>query len=229
MRKQTTFEEYINNVGLEKFADEYNRVVEILYAKGISELAEEGWIIPSFVNWFQIKTLEPLNSNRDKLIKGWIHQYTENGIEILNDIVKDCPEKWKTVLNECVECYLNGRYQICIPALVTIYEGMLSHKVYGLEPKQIHYVGALETNLQQNNYVGVDFILALSVKEFTKRFFMKRDFTLDEPIEINRHWVAHGRSNLSADNLTVMKLFNAVSTVMYLNNKWAEIYSEKTL
>lgn len=221
MNKYKTIKEYMENGSIEKFINDYKISIESLYTDNIIKLASEGWTIPPFINWH--KTLDELNKDHERLIKHWISLYHKNESVLLNKIVSNCPEKWRFLLKECVDCYFDERYRICIPALISMFEGLLSYKIFDFNVVNIRYTQPLENNINGNNYTGIDVILAISLKEFTKHIFKNSFFSNDEPVDINRHWIAHGRSSVNVNKIDVIKLFNAIATTLWLSNSWAEI------
>ena len=52
----------------------------------------------------------------------------------------------------------------------------------------------------------------ISYNKFIRQLYKKSEFDLEEPKEINRHWLLHGHSDFEIDEVDCMRLFNAIAT-----------------
>ena len=63
----------------------------------------------------------------------------------------------------------------------------------------------------------------ISYDKFIRKLYQKTDFTTEEPDNINRHWLLHGRSAFEIEELDCIRLFNAVQSLCMIVNKQNEI------
>ncbi|EOX1847307.1 hypothetical protein ACPDXS_003707 [Vibrio cholerae] len=222
--------EFLKNIDIVDFSKKYNDWLISELSEPVAELARQGWTIPAFINWLGITSYEPLKSDQNLLIESWENSYNQNAESLLEGILDDCPEQWKDLMHECISCYLAGKYVICIPALLVIFEGLLSIKIYNFDVNKTRYQDPIKNGIESNHYAGIDTLKMLSIKEYVRNLFKPSAFSGAVPNDLNRHWVMHGRGHISSNKLEALQLFNAVGTLLTVKTLWAEMYSsEQTL
>lgn len=67
----------------------------------------------------------------------------------------------------------------------------------------------------------------ISYNQFIRELYHKIDFTAAEPVQINRHWLLHGRSDFEIKELECIRLFNSIwkSNMHRVFTKWRIIKS----
>lgn len=223
MAEYLSFEDYFDKNSMDDFIEKYRAIVSNELDRPLDNLAKDGWTIPPYINWLKISSLNPLKNNQSELIAGWVLNYDNNECYLRN-IISNCPEKWKTLLSQCVECYFSEKYAICIPSLSTIIEGLISHKLTDQGPEKIRYHASFQDRIAQDYYVGADLIIALSLKAFIKHFFNPSDFSCEEPNIPNRHWLAHGRAKVVDDKIQALRLFNTIASIVHMQNLFNGIH-----
>ncbi|PWF67203.1 hypothetical protein CBX98_24600 [Vibrio sp. T9] len=215
--------EFLKNIDIVDFSKKYNDWLISELSEPVAELARKGWTIPAFINWLGITSYEPLKNDQNRLIESWENSYNQNAESLFEDILNDCPEQWKDLMQECISCYHAGKYVICIPALLVIFEGLLSIKIYNFDIDKTHYRDPMMNGIRSNHYAGIDTLKMLSIKEYVSNVFKKSTFSGTAPNNLNRHWIMHGRGCISSNKLEALQLFNAVGTLLTVNTLWADI------
>ena len=146
---------------------------------------------------------------------------TQNGNAVLNDVVDGCVESNllggnKRRFIQAVEAYRMEAYDISAVALLSVLDGLLA-SCSGKNPKRTNMLDHAEKILKKlklggtvNNEEYSRLILCMTfysaIESLTKTVY----FDEDEPKELNRHWVMHGRSSRVITQLDCIKLMNCI-------------------
>lgn len=123
------------------------------------------------------------------------------------------------VTSECWQAFQNKLYTVCATSLISVIEGILSE--FSEDKRNIKMMMVCQK--QVNDFPADGSTIAkhvwISYNDFIRNLYQKREFTCDEPTEINRHWILHGRSNFEIEEIDCMRLFNAVYSLCMVINK----------
>jgi hypothetical protein len=124
---------------------------------------------------------------------------------------------WRTLLAQCFENYEAGKHQICIPALLSILEGVLAlpEKEYFIKPQE--RIDFFKNKVASSSGSTAE-LLWKTLDTFFAMLYAKSDFnTGSRPTSINRHWILHGRDEPDAWRpADALRLMHALSTVSAL-------------
>lgn len=121
-----------------------------------------------------------------------------------------------TLLKECFWAYKNERYQICVPALFAVLEGLLVELSNDGNRKSIRYINGISSHIERGD-ITIEVMPLLSISYFLELTFSPSDFNGEEIDVINRHWSQHGRYMCDLTKKAPLQLFNAVALVLFTN------------
>lgn len=186
--------------------------------KILQDGAELGWVFPleyplrSYVEVIKNPAsqeekdnlfVEYFNSDFEKTIKNPILQYSSTA-----------PTHLKTLLHECFASYESGHYQICIPALFSTLEGLLTELSNGHNRKETRYKDGIDKKIKILGSSPKSLPLK-SIAYFLELVMCTIDFNGEEVYTINRHWSQHGRYISELPPKAPLQLFNAVALVLF--------------
>ena len=191
--------------------------------KGAIRLSECGWAIPEWATPREIQELGECTDGDidDFFVVSYLGNNSNQGqLERVsrNLLASIEMEMWRSLLEEIFYCVQNGKYRVCVPALLTILEGFTAHSLYK----------RLNTSRRQTNVSvsinraafhsdkTVEGVIWRSVVVFLNRLFASFDFESASPTFINRHWILHGRSDTEWTSADALKLVNALATMHWL-------------
>lgn len=120
----------------------------------------------------------------------------------------------KELFDQCLESFTRKNYQICITALITILEGLLSE--FGDDKKDIKMIRICRFQMDQTKTDKkiINHLVWVSFYYFIKELYDKSEFDKSEPDRLNRHWILHGRSDKQVGEEDCLRLFNAIYSLI---------------
>lgn len=193
-------------------------------------LAEAGWSYPSSFSLEQIEKLAT-NDLSDNEIDEWMikiychdeHKILQNMINetVLSDEFADIMDieradfsEWAVLLQEALQCFLEQRYLITIPALITIIEGTLRKE---LEITGTRVIQPVKDKSEQSHSMIFEETNWKTLLAVIEPLYRRVEFTSSIEPELNRHWVMHGKATPKQAKLSSLKLFNIVGTLATCN------------
>lgn len=202
------------------------------------EISEKGWFIPvdfelSLRDIVQLKKL-----TAEELDIYFLQYYTENNQELMYKLLQDIQDKldreiisprFKGIMKECIDSYLDGRYLVAIVALCPIVEGILFDIFYNVKTKNADKSLMLKSMEKRIKEQGSSLEFSyLSAYNFIKIIFKFADFSASEPvIGLNRHWILHGKSSYELKQIDAIKLFSLINTILIFQAE--ELFYNKEL
>lgn len=175
-----------------------------------------------FVYWYRLQEefVDRIIEAED--VDGMLLEFeTQNDNAIFNGVVDGCVESNLLGVNkrrftQAVEAYRMEAYDISAVALLSILDGLLS-KCSGENPRNTsmltHAKKILEKlelgdEINTEEYAGL--ILYMTFSSAITSLTQGVHFDEDEPKELNRHWIMHGRSNRVITQLDCIKLIHCI-------------------
>ncbi|MDR4225929.1 hypothetical protein FO507_00800 [Bacillus mojavensis] len=133
-----------------------------------------------------------------------------------DEIKTRIPNEFKSLVFQCISCFLRGDWHITIPSLITIVEGLiakflktnkhssylLSHWEKKINPKENELTYALSVSLHE--YIG-------------NSLFTYKSFKDDRGEGLNRNWILHGRDTPDSwEDVDSIKLFILISALLFI-------------
>ncbi len=188
---------------------------------GVIRLAGCGWTAPAWMSLPDVRRLGDASEIEidDYFLQSYLSMEDGELKSIFASLLTSSEmEKWKTLIEEISDCIQRAKYQICIPALVSILEGFIAEslsKVQGTSRRETNVSASLKRAEwhKDDNFTG---LMWMSVVVFLDHLFAHSDFESTTPTFINRHWILHGRSPTDWTASDALKLINALATVHWL-------------
>lgn len=183
----------------------------------VSKLSAEGWTLPGEWGIFLIKRLANTSELDDlNTFLQWYFTQEDNFhikqmvYYISHSKIKDNVKK---LFDECWQAYQMKLYAICSTALIAVIEGILSE--FSDDRRDIRMMKICQSKVDSFPAAGsvIQKHIWQSYNLFIRNLYQKSDFTSNEPPQINRHWLLHGRSAYEIDELDCIRLINAVHSI----------------
>lgn len=202
------------------------------------EISEKGWFIPVDFELSLRDIVQLKNLTAEELEIYFLQYYTENNQELMYKLLQDIQDKldreiisprFKGIMKECIDSYLDGRYLVAIVALCPIVEGILFDIFYNVKTKNADkslMFKSMEKRIKEQGS-SLEFSY-LSAYNFIKIIFKFADFSAPEPvIGLNRHWILHGKSSYELKQIDAIKLFSLINTILIFQAE--ELFYNKAL
>lgn len=137
--------------------------------------------------------------------------------------------KYKKNVQECIHAFNNALYYPSAVGVIAIADGIISNisndqqpsfrtRIDKIQEAALRTLQSINTERKSND---IDFlkqnIAFISFCASQYYFFGHSPFTNSEPLHINRHWIAHGRSSRCVSKLDCIKLFRLLNTLLTIN------------
>lgn len=137
--------------------------------------------------------------------------------------------KYKKNVQECIHAFNNALYYPSAVGVIAIADGIISNisndqqpsfrtRIDKIQEAALRTLQSINTERKSND---IDFlkqnIAFISFCASQYYFFGHAPFTNSEPLHINRHWIAHGRSSRCVSKLDCIKLFRLLNTLLTIN------------
>ncbi|EOD6260781.1 hypothetical protein ACJZR1_004500 [Vibrio parahaemolyticus] len=181
--------------------------------------ANLGWVLPLNLPYTEYQLLVNTFANSpnaldDKFINYLMDDFQEKIKEPILTNVINVPSYLRSLLNECFDAFEKGHYQICVPALFSVLEGILIDLCNEGDRSVVRYKRGLDEFIRNNKIQLMVFPL-ISISRFIEISFSKSDFNSIDASMLNRHWSQHGRYLRDLTIKPVLQLFNVISVVLY--------------
>ncbi len=132
----------------------------------------------------------------------------------------------KAILSQSVEAMNMGLYDLALVGIVTVFDGVLTvatknddtsiKKRLNEIRNKMECLSDEEWELLNDSDISV-FGMYMTWTETMKGFQKRSEFKNpeEEPEDLNRHWIAHGRKTINATKLDDCKMLNALYGLMY--------------
>lgn len=135
----------------------------------------------------------------------------------------------KAILSQSIQAIDNNLYDLALIGIVTVFDGVLSVATNDPDtsiPKRLNKIKDKMESLSDDEWELLEesditaFGMYITWTESMKGFQKRSDFKKpeDEPKDLNRHWISHGRKTLIATKLTCCKMINALYGLIYFGN-----------
>lgn len=189
---------------------------------GLAEIiGQNGWTIPMIMGFNDLDTLSQRTQTKEDFDNYFNDFYLRRKNVNFKLMVKHIglalpSETTKKLFAQCVENFINENYLITVNSLVTLLEGVLSscesnkNNIWMMKicKDQIEKVKIDKKQIRQ--------IVWTSFANFITLLYTKSDFANEEPSNINRHWLLHGRTEGDWGKEDCLRLFNAIYTIISL-------------
>lgn len=190
-------------------------VFETEFKEMIVKISSQGWTIPLDIDIRNFEYLKKCYDDIEKLNEFFENYYVKGKFNLMCRKIKKSFTNSSniTTFSECIEAFNLGSYNICITSLITLLEGLLSY--FGDQKNDIRMMRICRFNSDEESKKGntIKSLCWESMYAFIQVLYTKSDFTKEEPLEINRHWIEHGRTEKIYTKMDCIKVINALSTL----------------
>lgn len=207
------------NFKLPKFKINYERIERIT-----NHNSSHGWTLTEeFPINFYLDD-EYLTLGQIDLDNIFVAYYEADGYKefkrLIEVLLKGLNVKWKEIITDTYHLYLDGKFRMCVPALITIIEGEISELVESVKIGG-KLLGDFENSIEENDkYLAIASYSILFY--FQEKLFKGHSFSKERMPMINRNWILHGRDNPEFwGKADALRLLNTLSTIQFLKTvKW---------
>jgi len=179
-----------------------------------------GWTLTSEMVLGDYLDKDLRKMNQARLDEYFLQYYTRNNNSFFKEtethLLKFIKPQRKDLLKDCLDNFVNGKYHITIPSLITLIEGevtdILETKDYG---KNLYDKMNKAAKNEEEKFVQ---IITYSTYDYLRRELYKpHDFGKKRRNMINRHWVLHGRDNPNVwTKYDGLRLINVLSSLQFI-------------
>ena len=131
-------------------------------------------------------------------------------------------KKYSRLYNQSVKAFWQGMNDLCVTGLTSVFDGLLSDISNNPSTKLQSRIDTITSKLDNNGILENDEYATLTLAmtfESTMKTFCKDyyNFTQKEPKELNRHWIAHGRSHRRKTKLDCVKMINIIYGLLLID------------
>jgi hypothetical protein len=177
-------------------------------------LGSAGWTIPL---WADPRIVRRLRHAPGNLNAAFVRRYTKQNAEQLRKLwgrllTSRGMRRWRVLLSEAIASYEDRRYAIVVPALLLVVEGSVSTAAGVLKSRSpLRRSAAVKRGTTP---AGMRRLIWVSIESFVQSVFGDAPFDAMRPINLNRHWVLHGReANAWGRRRECIRLFHALDTI----------------
>lgn len=151
-----------------------------------------------------------------------LNHKTEGSSPKIDTTIEKCATHYlmagrELLFSDIVSAYQNELYTLVVIGLFSLIDGVLSdatnNNITNI-PQRIHSLLDEEIKINPEYKGAREYILLTTLSKNTSSISMSLDFDLFEPLNLNRHWFAHGRSTRVCSQLNCIKLFNYLYGIM---------------
>lgn len=193
------------------------------------KLKHIGWTLPAELGIYAVNVIGNTEeiSNIEKFFEMYFTQDDYKFTRKMIENILDAPisEGLKKMVRECWTAFQNKLYAVCATSLLSVIEGVLSE--FSDDKSDVRMMKVCQKHVDEFPADGSSILkhVWISYNNFIRNLYQKSDFKQDEPDEVNRHWLLHGRSDFEIEEIDCLRLFNAVDSlcmVVKKENKEAE-------
>lgn len=201
---------------------EFDKTLDVV----VDKLAVEGWTLPAEIDIYAANVIGKSNNNFN--LNGFLNMYfSQDDYSITRKIIdgilaSKIESGLKRMVSECWTAFQNKLFAVCATSLLSVIEGVLSE--FSDDKKDVRMMKICQKQVDSYPANGGTIIKHVwtSYDKFIRKLYQKTDFTTEEPDNINRHWLLHGRSAFEIDELDCIRLFNAVQSLCMIVDKQNE-------
>lgn len=181
-------------------------------------LADLGWTIPMLLTPKEFMALADSSYTDEEVDTGLSGFYTDGDHEHLREVQtallnSAALSPWRGVLSEAFHAFYLGHFQIVVPALLVVTEGVIAMQSGNLNAAVVGVRKmAAETKAKQDPQTW-DALTWRSIGRWTDHLFLNSHFSGPKPPTLNRHWILHGRDAGPWASADAVRLFAALHTI----------------
>ena len=217
----------------------FDEVTAIGINRGITESLRPIFAIgklgeAQFVYW-NYMTSEFIDNimDSDNINKTLSEYIARDEFKAINDTIAKCNsnpimKKHLRLYNQSVEAFRNENNDLAVTGFTSVFDGLLSDVSKDHTHKLRQRINVINEKFENGEMLDQDeystFILSFTFEEMLDSFSKTVPFDQKEPEDLNRHWIAHGRSHRKKTKLDCVKMINFIYGLLLV----AELYDDST-
>lgn len=183
----------------------------------VCRLASLGWALPANLSIDKIERLAGADYTDEAIHNLLMEFYSRDECSRLEAMVSDASlsedmEFYTQLLDEALKSYRDERYRICVPALLTVVEGLLTEKLGIRNTTQLKLMAPTKEKIDEVE-MNLTKTFWTSVHTLISSLFKQSKFDEKMPKELNRNWILHGRASLGESKKDALQLFVLIATI----------------
>lgn len=185
-----------------------------------------------YVHWMPL-TNEQIDNIliNDEIDKVLYNFETSNDNAKINNTIKECISckllhNHQRIFEQAISAYHREDYDISIVAMFSIIDGLLTrysgNLATGMKERSKQIFESINEDVPLNDDEFSVLILYMTFCATIESLSKSIHFSQDEPRNLNRHWVMHGRSTRDFTALDCMKLVNCIYGILLIGNMQKE-------
>jgi hypothetical protein len=179
----------------------------------------KGWVIPFQLAPGNVRDLlEDIQLDQPQDIDNMFVAFYEDWVllpRVFNSLKSDAHfAKYNTLMSQVAACYDLGHYAIVVAGAVSVIEGLLVDLTNDKSQSMGGKLKAIETAANTDFDILTAPVL-ISLNAFLKPLYAHKSFQSVQPVDLNRHWINHGRAELKDSRTDALKVINAVNSLGY--------------
>lgn len=196
---------------LDLIYEEYIEITEII--------GEFGWSIPMTMGLSKVDSLKYIDLNEESVNMFFEKHYDDKELKKSSKHIlkSNISEHSKKVFVECIDILNIGKYASSTTTLLTLLEGILSE--FGDDQTDIRMkrICRFQMDKTKSDKKIINHLIWVSLFKFIDKLYNKREFNQNEPNQINRHWILHGRSKRELDKIDAIRIVNAIHSLVTID------------
>jgi len=193
--------------------------LDLLYEEYIDiaeTIGEFGWSIPMSMGLSKIDNLKGIELNEGNINILFEKFYDDKQLkESSKHILKsNINEHLKSVFVECIEIFNMGKYIASTTTLLTVLEGVLSDFGDDQTDTRMKRICKFQMDKTKLDNKIINHLIWVSIYKFIDELYSKSKFNQNEPRQINRHWILHGRTKREVGRIDAIRIVNAIHSLI---------------
>ena len=163
-------------------------------------------------------------SNVNKTLTEYIKK---DGYHTVNKTIDKCSshylmKKHHRLYTQSVDSFRNGHNDLAVTGFTSVFDGLLSDISHNSTTNLKNRIDVIKKKIEKDETLDHDeyatLSLAITLEKALDSFSAFSDFSKKEPKELNRHWIAHGRSTRKRTKLDCVKMINLIAGLLLIND-----------
>ncbi len=151
---------------------------------------------------------------------------SEDGFARSESVIKECAEhaylqSHLLLFSQAIDAYHEEKYNLAAVGLTAVIDAVLSEATHNLTHKPKDRCEAILDKLKANEYVADEeyatLTLFVTFGSMATSFYKPISFSENEPNDLNRHWIMHGRTLAENTRLVCIKLLRFLYAIIISN------------
>jgi hypothetical protein len=183
-------------------------------------LARLGWGLPMQITVPEFLAIADSSYSDQMVETALVEFYTSNDCQGLRNLEADVLKapalaRWSTLIPEIFAAFYAEMFQITIPALISILEGLVASERGRLMERDIRIIRMARENeaAAAAHPKSYDALTWKTMRQIVEKIFQPAAFDGPQPSAINRHWILHGRDAGPWDKTDSLRLLIVLGTI----------------